>query len=114
MESKAFYIKRLLTTFGICVIGLILAETVFKGFELYQGSALLTAFLFAGMPFGWMALRKIFGGIILWGIWGILIYYISMLVFAFAIGWMILAYRLVRDIVQLVLVCQAEKATGIS
>lgn len=108
MESKAFYMKRLLSTLGVCVIGLILAETVFRGFELFNGSALLTAFLFAGMPFGWMALRQIFGGILVWGLWGILTYYICLLAFSFAIGWMILAYRLVRDIVQFVIVCRAE------
>ena len=112
MESKEFYIKRLLSTLGICVIGLILAETVFSGFELYQGSALLTALLFAGLPFGWMALRQIFGGILVWGLWAILIYYLCMLVFSFAIGWMILAYRLVRDIVQLIIVCRMEKAAS--
>ena len=80
MESKEFYIKRLMTTFGICIIGLILAETVFKGFELFHGSALLTAFLFAGMPFGWM----------------------------------ILAYRLIRDITQLIIVYRAERRSMVS
>ena len=29
METKAFYIKRLLSTLGICLIGLILSKTVF-------------------------------------------------------------------------------------
>ena len=114
MESKEFYIKRLMTTFGICIIGLILAETVFKGFELFHGSALLTAFLFAGMPFGWMALRRIFGGIIVWGLWGILFYYIALLVCSFAIGWMILAYRLIRDITQLIIVYRAERRSMVS
>ena len=109
MESKAFYIRRLLTTFGICIIGFILAGTVFRGFTLYKDSVLLTAFLFAGLPFGWMALQRIFGGILVWGLWGIIIYYISLLVFSFAIGWMILAYRLIRDIVQLIIVCRMEK-----
>ena len=96
----------------LSAMGIALAETVFSGFELYQGSALLTAFLFAGLPFGWMALRQIFGGILVWGLWAILIYYLCMLVFSFAIGWMILAYRLVRDIVQLIIVCRMEKAAA--
>ena len=109
MESKAFYIKRLLSTFGICAIGLIIGSILFPNIELFEDSVFLTTVLLAGMPFGWMGLRQVFGGMIVWGIWAIITYYILMLAFSVAIGWMILCYRLVRDIVQLVIVCVTEK-----
>lgn len=112
METKAFYIKRLLSTLGVCVIGLILSETVFEGYELYNGSALMTAFLFAGLPFGWMAMRNVFGGMPVWGIVGVCIYYLLMLLFSFAIGWMILVYRLIRDVVQLGIICCADRKSA--
>lgn len=109
MESKAFYIKRILKTLGICLIGLLIAEFTLQAIPAYEGSVFLGACLCAGMPFGWMALRQVFGGMIVWGIWAILIYYILMIAFSVAIGWMILCYRLIRDIVQLIIVCVAEK-----
>jgi len=109
MESKAYYIKSILKTLGICVIGLLLSKFVFTGMELFQGSEFLTAAVFAGLPFGWMAIRHIFGGILVWGFWGILIYGIVMLALSFTIGWMIMCYRFIKDIVQLIIVCCAEK-----
>ena len=113
MESKAYYIKNLLKTLGIGLIGLIIAAVLFKDFEPFEGSVFLTMVLFAGFPFGWMALRRIFGGIILWGFWGILIYYLLMLIFSLAIGWTILCYRLIKDAVQLIIVCNAEKQAAV-
>ena len=111
MESKAYYIKSILKTLGIGVIGLLIASVLFRDFEPFEGSVLLTMGLFAGFPFGWMALRKVFGGIFVWGFWGILIYYLLMVVFSLAIGWMILCYRLIKDVVQLIIVCSAERKT---
>ena len=109
MENKVFYIKRLLSTLGVCVIGLILSKTVFAGFGLYNGSVFMTTILFAGLPFGWMAMRIIFGGLPVWGFLGICFYYFLMLLSSFAIGWMILGYRLIRDAVQLGFLCWAER-----
>ena len=109
METKAFYIKRLLSTLGICAIGLIIGNVLFPNIPLFEDSVFLTAVALAGMPFGWMGLRQVFGGMIVWGLWGTIIYFICMLAFSVAIGWMILCYRLVRDIVQLIIVCVADK-----
>jgi hypothetical protein len=109
METKAFYIKRLLSTFGICAIGLIIGSVLFPNIPLFEDSVFLTTVALAGLPFGWMGLRQVFGGMIVWGLWGTIIYFICMLAFSVAIGWMILCYRLVRDIVQLIIVCVADK-----
>lgn len=109
METKTFYIKRLLSTMGTCAIGLILSKTVFSDFGLYNGSVILTAILFAGLPFGWMAMRNVFSGMPVWGIIGVFCYYFLMLIGSFAIGWMVLFYRLIRDLVQLGFVCRAER-----
>lgn len=111
METKAFYIKRLLSTLGIGAIGLIIAEVLFNTIPAYEGSVFLGAALLAGMPFGWMALRQVFGGMVVWGLWGIVIYYLLMFVCAVAIGWMIMCYRFVRDIVQLtIVICNEQRA----
>lgn len=107
MESKEFYIKRLLKTVGIGILGLIITEVLFHNAPLFKDSEFLTAVLFAGLPFGWMALRQIFGGIFVWGLWGIVIYLVCMIVFSVVIGWAIMLYRLIRDSIQLFLVCRA-------
>ena len=104
MESKAYYIKRILKTIGIGLLGLLIAQVLFASFPLYEGSVFMTTLLFAGLPFGWTALRRVFGGMILWGIWGTIFYYVLMLAVSFAIGWMILCYRLIKDTVQLAIV----------
>ena len=109
METKAFYIKRLLSTLGICAIGLLIGNVLFPNIRLFQDSVFLTSAALAGMPFGWMGLRKVFGGMVVWGLWGILIYYLCMFIFSVALGWMILCYRLVRDMAQLILVMGMEQ-----
>ena len=109
MESKACYIKRILKTLGICAIGLFLGKTVFGSFPLFENSALLTAIVFAGFPFGWVAMQHIFGGFVVLGWVSIVIYFVFKLVLSFTLGWAIMAYRFIKDIVQLIIVCRMER-----
>lgn len=112
MESKAFYIKRLLSTLGMCVLGLVIAAVVFGENSPFEGSVFLSTAAFAGMPFGWMALRRVFGGIFFCGLFGTLLYFVCMLALSIVVGWAILCYRLVRDTVQLIIAWRAEKTAA--
>jgi hypothetical protein len=109
MESKAYYVKNILKTLGLCAIGLFLGKSVFSGMGLFEGSALLTALCFAGLPFGWNGTRDIFSGIHGMGWITMLLYYILRLGTSLAIGWAIMFYRLVKDLVQLIIVIGMER-----
>lgn len=112
MENKSYYIISILKTLGIAAIGLLIAE-LFGDEFLVNDSVLLTGLLFAGLPFGWVALRQIFGGFLVWGFWGIFIYYLILFIFSMVIGWMILLFRLAKDIVFLIIAVCTEKRAGV-
>lgn len=112
MENKAYYIKSILKTLGICGIGLFLGKFVFTGFMPFEGSAFLTAVIFAGLPFGWRATTDIFTGIHGLGLITMLLYYVLRLSTSLAIGWAIMLYRLIKDTVQLIIVWKTEKTAG--
>lgn len=111
MENKAYYIKSILKTLGICAVGLFLGKFVFTSFMPFEGSAFLTAAIFAGLPFGWRATTDIFTGIHGLGLITMLLYYVLRLGTSLAIGWAIMLYRLVKDVVQLVIVLRMEVNT---
>lgn len=112
MESKAYYIKSILKTLGLCAVGLFLGAEVFGNIPIFEDSAFLTAAAFAGLPFGWRATRDIFNGIHGLGLITMLLYYVLRLGTSLAIGWAILLYRLGKDIVQLVIVWRQGKQTA--
>lgn len=112
MESKAYYIKSILKTLGLCAVGLFLGAEVFGNIPIFKDSAFLTAAAFAGLPFGWRATSDIFNGIHGLGLITMLLYYIFRIGTSLAIGWAIMVYRLGKDIVQLVIVCQQGKRTA--
>ena len=114
METKAFYIKRILTTLGIGIVGLMLATGIFTGFELFEGSRFLTAVIFAGLPFGWMAVRQALGVVFALNIWLLLFHFFLTLVLSLAIGWAIFLFRLIRDVVQLIIVWQTTPVVVVS
>ena len=112
MESKAYYIRNILKTLGICGIGLFLGKFVFTGFAPFEGSAFLTAAIFAGLPFGWRVTTDIFSGIRGFGWITMLIYYVFRLGTSLAIGWAVMLYHLVKDTVQLAIVWRMDAAAG--
>ena len=112
MDSKATYIKNILTPLGICGIGMVLGKTVFATLPLFEDSALLTALAFAGLPFGWRATRDIFDGIHGLGLITMLLYYVLRIGTSLMVGWAIMFYRLIKDTVQLIIVWRGEKISS--
>lgn len=112
MESKAYYIKNILKTLGLCGIGLFLGKYLFTGFAPFAGSAFITAAVFAGLPFGWRATTGIFSGIHGLGLITMLLYYVLRLGTSLAIGWAVMLYRLGKDVAQLVMLWRMDAKTG--
>jgi len=112
MESKAYYIKSILKTLGLCAVGLFLGKEVFGNIPIFEVSAFLTAAAFAGLPFGWNATKGIFSGVHGLGLITMLLYYILRIGTSLAIGWAIMTYRFAKDIIQLVIVWRQGKRTA--
>ena len=110
MEDKTCYIFSILKTLGIAALGLIIASAVGGDFGPFMGSWFLAGVLFAGLPFGWVAITKIFGSWVSMNIWLLIFFFLLKLFGAFVIGWAIMLYRLVRDVICLVLAIRTENA----
>ena len=106
MEDFKTHLFGLLKTLGIAAIGILLAYllSALIGDDVFgfAGSTLLSGFLFAGVPFGWLALQSILGFISGIGEAGPFIYFALMLIFSFMIGWAILLWNLCKDIFGLI------------
>ena len=100
---KTHYIMNIVKTVALSIVGLLIAELIGTNFPLFLDSAFLTGLLFAGLPFGWMVLRSVFGGIVTIGFWGILIYGILMFIGSMAIGWAVMLFQLGSNILGLFL-----------
>lgn len=109
IENKFYYIKSILKTLGIAALGLLIASVAGGDFGPFQGSWFLAGVLFAGLPFGWTAMSRIFGSWVSLNIWLLFFFFLLKLFGAFVIGWAIMLYRLVRDVIGLFLAICHEK-----
>lgn len=114
MENKNYYIKSILKTLATAVISILVALLIANsvGGESKETFGTMTALAVACIPFGWPHMRNITSGLVFWGWIGILIYYLAMLIGSAAIGLPVLAYRLIKDSVCLVLAIREEKKAG--
>ena len=101
---KTHYILNIVKIVALAIAGLLIAQLFGSNFPLFMDSQFLTYLLFAGLPFGWLTLRKVFGGIIVFGIWGILIHILLSFIGAMVVGWAIMLFQLGSNILGLVLV----------
>lgn len=115
MENKSYYIKSLLKTLGTAILSVIVALMITNaiGGESQESFNVMTAFAVACIPFGWPIMRNITCGLLVWGWVGILLYYLVMLVGSVVIGLPVLAYRLIKNSVCLVMAIRAEKTAGV-
>ena len=92
------------------IVAMMIANSV--GGESKESFGVMTAFAVACISFGWPIMRNITSGLLVWGWVGILLYYMLMLLGSAAIGVFVLAYRLIKDSVCLMMAIRAEKNAG--
>ncbi len=114
MENKNYYIKSIIKTLATAILAVIVAMMIANsvGGESKESFGVMTAFAAACIPFGWPIMRNITCGLLVWGWVGILLYYILMLLGSAAIGLFVLAYRLIKDPICLMMAIRAEKNAG--
>lgn len=114
MENKSYYIKSILKTLGTAALSVIVALMITNsiGGESRESFTAMTAFAVACVPFGWSIMKNITSGLLVWGWVGILLYFLVMLAGSAAIGLPVLAYRLVKDSVGLVIAIRSGKQTA--
>ena len=112
METIKTHIFGILKTLGIAAIGLVIANLLGDDFPLFADSAFLTGILFAGLPFGWMALQSVLSFFTALGLIGVIIYVIVMFIGSVVVGWAIMLFRLGKDIIGLVVAIRSLTKVG--